>query len=562
DSFIASGGFGSVHQAVMDKRLGRSGSGTRVAVKKLHFSGDDNFIDKANALAREVSVWAPLEHPNIVAFVGFCVNMKNKEAWLVSHFAENGTVLSFINNQNLDLEGRLGLVKDTIVALSYMHTRDPPICHGDIKPINVLVNSLGRAMLCDFGLANAVGATATGYTTSGFKRAGTLRYQSPELLLPDAVRSLESDVWAWGCLVLKMSCHVEELLRANGWYVMRDRLPADLADRYTWAAAEAPDVTKNIQWSRETDLDSLERKLRVVLASVTHHFIKRSRLTFTRAGTNVAFGASTTVHRATLDKRFLTTTPSAVVVAVKKSRRAHVGKENRYKIVIALLRELIIWADLRHPNIVPFLGFYLSVDYKEAWLVSPFASNGNVVQYLAKRNPDFRGRLELMRGSARGLEYLHNRVPPVCHGNIKGPKILVDDSGRAMLCGFGLARSTDALQTALATTGFNMNVTVRWGSPELFTPGVKKTTESDVWAFGCLCFEILTGLIPYNDVKFEAAVVLQVIQGTLPAELETLDCPEPVRELLRECWRMEPSERPKMNDIVAILSDPSLHIDQ
>ncbi|KAG8892806.1 hypothetical protein FRB99_002424, partial [Tulasnella sp. 403] len=401
DSFIASGGFGSVHLAVMDKRLGRSGSGDRVAVKKLHFAGNDNFMSKANALAREISVWSPLDHPNILAFVGFCVDRKKKEAWLVSSFAENGVVLSFIRNQNLHMQGRLGLVKDTILALHYMHTRDPPICHGDIKPVrtfydygvyyvlmravqmNILVNSQGRAMLCDFGLANAVSIAATGYTTSGFKRAGTLRYQSPELLSPNAVRSVESDIWAWGCVVLELCTpHIPFQGVINDvavvYQLLQCKEPADVR------SVEAPSVVRDLLamcWEIEpgdratskgclermeveeasglvtnspeidperperrlndpeqrspsppgrstsdttppsSDESSLELKLRGALLSVEHLYIKRSRLTLSQTDDEIVPGKSGGVHRATLDK-FLAATSSSLVVAVKRLRPA------------------------------------------------------------------------------------------------------------------------------------------------------------------------------------------------------------------------------------------------
>ncbi|KAG9030421.1 Phosphatidylinositol (PI) 3-kinase [Tulasnella sp. UAMH 9824] len=91
---------------------------------------------------------------------------------------------------------------DTIKGLAYLHSRDPPIVHSDLKALNVLVNDNGRALLSDFGLAQAMEDGPTGLSTSsGFQ--GTFRYCSPEVLQGTSP-NLQSDIWAWGCLALEI----------------------------------------------------------------------------------------------------------------------------------------------------------------------------------------------------------------------------------------------------------------------------------------------------------------------------------------------------------------------
>lgn len=70
----------------------------------------------------------------------------------------------------------------------------------------MLVDALAgkvRALLCDFGLSQIVEADSAGLTTSSFHGKGSPRYMSPELLEEGARRGPESDVWAWGCVVLE-----------------------------------------------------------------------------------------------------------------------------------------------------------------------------------------------------------------------------------------------------------------------------------------------------------------------------------------------------------------------
>ncbi|KAG9049025.1 hypothetical protein FS837_011404 [Tulasnella sp. UAMH 9824] len=95
------------------------------------------------------------------------------------------------------------LLADAAQGLAYLHSLDPPICHGDIKAANVLVTAELTAVICDFGLSRAVQEEYTGLTTSRTLK-GSLRHLSPEILDEDPVHTLASDVWAWGCLALEV----------------------------------------------------------------------------------------------------------------------------------------------------------------------------------------------------------------------------------------------------------------------------------------------------------------------------------------------------------------------
>lgn len=90
--------------------------------------------------------------------------------------------------------------------MAYLHSCSPPICHGDLKPANVLVNDEPNAVLCDFGLATFVedSEAVSGFTTSRSIK-GSTRYMSPELFLDiQAKQTLESDVWGWGCTIFEI----------------------------------------------------------------------------------------------------------------------------------------------------------------------------------------------------------------------------------------------------------------------------------------------------------------------------------------------------------------------
>lgn len=89
----------------------------------------------------------------------------------------------------------------------YLHTRTPPIVHGDIKPANILIDGSGTPKLCDFGLSKIFhedSDASTGLTTTT-AYTGTSRYLAIELVDPNEVvtPTLKTDIWALGCVGLK-----------------------------------------------------------------------------------------------------------------------------------------------------------------------------------------------------------------------------------------------------------------------------------------------------------------------------------------------------------------------
>ncbi|KIO19821.1 hypothetical protein M407DRAFT_82308, partial [Tulasnella calospora MUT 4182] len=105
-------------------------------------------------------------------------------------------------------------ISDTSAGLKYLHGLNPPICHGDLKSLNILVNAQYRAVIADFGSARyARDSTGIPHNTSaGF--GGTIRWASPEVL-SGFKPSLPSDIWSLGWVA---------------WEIMTDKLPHHEAD--------------------------------------------------------------------------------------------------------------------------------------------------------------------------------------------------------------------------------------------------------------------------------------------------------------------------------------------
>ncbi|KAF8507475.1 kinase-like protein, partial [Hysterangium stoloniferum] len=176
------------------------------------------------------------------------------------------------------------------------------------------------------------------------------------------------------------------------------------------------------------------------------------------------------------------------------------------------MAEARIWAELDHPRILKFYGI-CEYGTLSLFMVSPFLENGNVMNYLSAINPNA-DRRQLLIETAEGLAYLHNRTPPVIHGDLKGANILVTNSGHAVLADFGLSRiSIEATISMLQGSG-----SPRWMAPELVTAGEVesgplKTVKSDVYGYGHIMLEVLSGQRPFFNMREDLHVIVELIHN-------------------------------------------------
>ncbi|KAJ7231344.1 kinase-like domain-containing protein [Mycena rebaudengoi] len=175
-------------------------------------------------------------------------------------------------------------------------------------------------------------------------------------------------------------------------------------------------------------------------------------------------------------------------VALKQMRSFQRGSDLR-RIRSKFCREALIWQHLKHPCILPMLGIDQESLPSSLCMVSPWMENGTVLKYLeehGRRDVD-----KLLWEVAQGLEYLHSRN--IVHGDLRGANILITQDWSACLADFGLTSFTD---TTAATTTSHRAGTIPWMAPELIEPDrfglrFRKTTATDVYAFACVCLEVI-----------------------------------------------------------------------
>ncbi|URD83938.1 STYKc [Musa troglodytarum] len=153
---------------------------------------------------------------------------------------------------------------------------------------------------------------------------------------------------------------------------------------------------------------------------------------------------------------------------------------------------------VRHKNLVRLLGY--CVEGTQRMLVYEYVNNGNLEQWLhgamgQKGSLTWDARMKIILGIAKALAYLHEAVEPkVVHRDIKSSNILVDEDFNAKVSDFGLAKLLGAGKSHIATQVMG---TFGYVAPEYANTGLLNET-SDIYSFGVLLFEVITGRDPVD----------------------------------------------------------------
>jgi serine/threonine-protein kinase len=167
-----------------------------VAIKVLpsYYAADQNFVDR---FKREAQAMARLSHPNIVTVHD--AGEQDGRLYIVMAYMSGGTLKNRMKQQ-MELAEVLPVVRQIADALHYAHERS--IIHRDVKPVNVLLDADGRAVLSDFGIAKVMESAEHHLTRPG-AGVGTPEYMSPEQCRGGSVDP-RSDIYALGVMIYEM----------------------------------------------------------------------------------------------------------------------------------------------------------------------------------------------------------------------------------------------------------------------------------------------------------------------------------------------------------------------
>lgn len=192
ERYIGSGTFGEVWVAV-DKA-----TDLEVAIK-VYISMDETGFQE---FKKEFQISFELNHSNLLHANYLGVNADDKRPYLVMPFCPNGSVSSHIGSMS---EADLWrFIRDVASGLAYLHSKNPPIIHQDIKPDNILILRNGDFVITDFGISKQLRATLR-KSAKSLNSAGAISYMGPERFSKQYQAVKASDVWSMGASIFELA---------------------------------------------------------------------------------------------------------------------------------------------------------------------------------------------------------------------------------------------------------------------------------------------------------------------------------------------------------------------
>nr|KYP39380.1 putative receptor protein kinase TMK1 [Cajanus cajan] len=232
--------------------------------------------------------------------------------------------------------------------------------------------------------------------------------------------------------------------------------------------------------------------------------------------------------------------------------------------------EIAVLSKVRHRHLVSLLGY--SIEGNERLLVYEYMSLGALSQHLfhwksLNLEPlSWSQRLAIALDVARGMEYLHSLARQTfIHRDLKSSNILLGDDFRAKVSDFGLVKHAPDSEKSVVT---KLAGTFGYLAPEYAVMG-KITTKVDVFSYGVVLMELLTGLVALDEsrpeesrylaewfwrIKSSKEKLMSAIDPVLEATEETFESITIVSELAGHCTAREAHHRPDMSHAVNVLS--------
>ncbi|KAG6860189.1 hypothetical protein C0995_014617 [Termitomyces sp. Mi166 len=574
--------------------------GKVVCLKIFKIYRDSIYENIVKAIAREAILWGQLSHPNLLPFYG--IYRFGHHISLICPWAENGTIDEFLKEN--PGANRVLLCLDVGRGVDYLHLSD--IVHGDLKGANILVDRSGQAYLADFGLAGINDPNILHWASQSRadSKGGTTRWQAPELFTSESDDNVEdhvlpntkpSDVYAWACVCYQIFTGLLPFHQYHGSLVLpklkdvRPMRPTEFRNGLTETIWDL----MNSCWS----FNPAQRPSIHHAVSVLQRFQPMDRRPSREWKPSTSKGPYKMIHAdipltlkrleclliddraAQLDE--LSARLKLVLKDVQEYSQLLASRGSEAKAILEMIQLVLrskfpdgeFWCDLvvaaqrlaSLRDLYPAEFLLTDVDQVEMIPVTSGAHakiyKGNQrgqavclkVAYMVQSSR--REKIIECWDIAQGVAYLHQHS--IVHGDLKGLNILVDNCGRARIGGFG-SSSIDC--PSIPAWGSFPRVasrggSIRWQAPELFTADLDEdfpinTKATDVYAWGCVCYEIFTGKCPFHEIATDEAVAVKVALGAKPAQVRAWGLLHDIRQLMERCWERDPINRPTIEQVV------------
>ncbi|CAO2173862.1 unnamed protein product [Urochloa humidicola] len=539
-NLVGKGAFGEVYKGALDDHY-------LVAVKKYKDG------TRKEEFAKEVIVHSQINHKNVVRLLGCCI--EENTLMIVMEFICNGNLNNILhcNNANghvpFPLDKRLDIAIELAEVLSYMHSMYSPVLHGDIKPANILLDENLVPKLSDFGIARLLSTSEAQQTRN---IVGSIGYLDP-LFNQTGLLTPKSDVYSFGVVLVEM---ITRKIVADGNVnliqnftksLKRGKVVRKMFDDEIMDGKRKIKVLEDVA-KLAAECLRLEDRLRPEMVEVADRLRKcREDLNLRRMGEmtwpsvmlgspgnnflpvqptapipvdstiknppipvlNISLTELREITRNFSDDTLIGEGSHAKVFLgeLKDGRKSAVKKLGQHILVKKLDgffsepdKEFILQVQavsrLKHDNVVQILGY--CVDGNVRAVIYEYSLRGSLHDILHGTQPgqvlSWAQRVKIALTAAQGIEFLHHKTEPyIIHSDIKSSNILLFDNDVAKIGDLRVSKNRPGYLDDIILDCVLPSHNV-YDAPECKETG-KFTRESDIYSFGVVLLELLTGCI-------------------------------------------------------------------
>ncbi|KHN39898.1 Inactive leucine-rich repeat receptor-like serine/threonine-protein kinase, partial [Glycine soja] len=267
-----------------------------------------------------------------------------------------------------------------------------------------------------------------------------------------------------------------------------------------------------------------------------------------------------TLGRGIVGSTYKAVMESGFIVTVKRL------KDARYPALEEFRAHIQVLGSLTHPNLVPLRAYFQAKE--ERLLVYDYFPNGSLFSLIHGSKTSGGGKplhwtscLKIAEDLATGMLYIHQN-PGLTHGNLKSSNVLLGSDFESCLTDYGLTvfLNPDSMDEPSATSLF-------YRAPECRNFQRSQTQPADVYSFGVLLLELLTGKTPFQDlVQTYGSDIPTWVRSVREEETESGDDPASGNEVSEEklqallniamaCVSLVPENRPTMREVLKMIRD-------
>jgi serine/threonine protein kinase len=540
-TLIGKGGFGEVYMGILDD------DNEPVAVKKYINE------DLREVFMEEVRIHSKISHKNVVKLIGYCI--EEHTLMIVMEYMSKGNLNDILHHSEIliPLDVRLGIAIGCAEALSYMHSMHLSfgnlVCHGDVKPANILLDDNLTAKLTDFGVSRLLVGGITRYTTTV---KGSIEYMDP-IYLQEGCLTPRSDVYSFGLVLCELIARKRvrkgdinligyvnkgsangkgfreifdsAIANENNMKILKEmkKLATECLSLSIYRRPQMIDVVKRLRIFRKELKDRHENYSESILAS--HHSWRKNNkqeMIMPTYNSKMQIRKSLGSFRRNLSNSKIQSEPSNVRIFTQEelkevthnysyrlsggtSGQVYKGTlEDNAVVAVRIFSEVLegfeeafinggmILSQIFHRNIIKLLGYCSDCPA----FVYEYAAKGSLSDVLDGHEHfplDLRTKIAVK--IAEALEYLHSSGAGIIrHGYVVPSKILLDDNFMPKLTGFSWARKFIKESNIIASDAITSHQLPSSGfyNDPIHDHCVSLKVRTDVYQFGVLLLTLIS----------------------------------------------------------------------